>query len=100
MEVDTALLIEEPLELRDQMRALAALAPSQVRSRLREAVAELAAAAFRAVFEIDEVEIDLEAACRSYQRELWLWLVGERTWAQCLSGLEGRFSRRLRSVGR
>ena len=30
-----------------------------------------------------------------YRRELWLWLVGERTWEQCLSGLAGRVDRRL-----
>ena len=30
-----------------------------------------------------------------YQREVWLWLAGERTWAQCCSGLIGRINRRL-----
>jgi hypothetical protein len=30
-----------------------------------------------------------------YRRELWLWLAGERTWAQCCSGLIGRVNRRL-----
>jgi hypothetical protein len=30
-----------------------------------------------------------------YRRELWLWLAGERTWAQSCSGLVGRISRRL-----
>jgi len=34
----------------------------------------------------------------SYQRELWLWLMGERTWAQCCSGLVGRIHRRLASL--
>jgi hypothetical protein len=29
-----------------------------------------------------------------YRRELWLWLAGERTWAQCCSGLIGRLARR------
>jgi hypothetical protein len=32
-----------------------------------------------------------------YRRELWLWLAGERTWAQCCSGLIGRINRRLAS---
>ena len=40
------------------------------------------------------VGVDIEAACRSYGRELWLWLVGERTWKQCVSGLGGRLLRR------
>ena len=31
----------------------------------------------------------------SYGRELWLWLMGERVWAQCVSGLAGRVARRL-----
>ncbi len=30
-----------------------------------------------------------------YRRELWLWLVGERTWEQALTGLAGRIRRRL-----
>ena len=30
-----------------------------------------------------------------YRRELWLWLAGERTWAQCCSGLIGRINRRI-----
>jgi len=30
-----------------------------------------------------------------YRRELWLWLAGERTWAQACSGLVGRIGRRL-----
>ena len=30
-----------------------------------------------------------------YRREIWLWLMGERTWSQCCSGLIGRIERRL-----
>jgi hypothetical protein len=30
-----------------------------------------------------------------YRRELWLWVMGERTWAQCVGGLLGRVQRRL-----
>jgi hypothetical protein len=33
----------------------------------------------------------------AYRRELWLWLAGERTWAQCCSGLVGRINRQLAS---
>jgi hypothetical protein len=29
-----------------------------------------------------------------YRRELWLWVMGERTWAQCAGGLAGRVGRR------
>jgi hypothetical protein len=35
------------------------------------------------------------AIVTGYRRELWLWLLGERTWAQCCSGLIGRIDRRL-----
>jgi hypothetical protein len=30
-----------------------------------------------------------------YRRELWLWVMGERTWSQCAGGLLGRVQRRL-----
>ncbi|HLG66656.1 MAG TPA: hypothetical protein VKV36_02140 [Acidimicrobiales bacterium] len=30
----------------------------------------------------------------AYRREVWLWLAGERTWAQCCAGLLGRIGRR------
>jgi len=30
-----------------------------------------------------------------YRRELWSWLSGGRTWAQCCSGLIGRIQRRI-----
>jgi hypothetical protein len=32
-----------------------------------------------------------------YRRELRLWLEGDRTWAQCCSGLIGRITRRVAS---
>jgi hypothetical protein len=35
------------------------------------------------------------AILSGYRREVWLWLMGERTWAQCCSGLIGRIDRRL-----
>ncbi len=35
------------------------------------------------------------AVVGGYRRELWLWLVGERTWEQALAGLAGRVRRRL-----
>ena len=38
---------------------------------------------------------DLARIVTDYQREIWLWLAGERTWAQSCSGLIGRINRRL-----
>ncbi len=40
-------------------------------------------------------EGDLGRILLGYQREIWLWLAGERTWVQCCSGLIGRINRRL-----
>lgn len=40
-------------------------------------------------------EADVEAIVLGYRRELWLWLVGERTWDQACSGLLGRIERRV-----
>jgi hypothetical protein len=34
-----------------------------------------------------------------YERELWLWVMGERTWAHCAVGLAGRVRRRLPDPG-
>ena len=35
-----------------------------------------------------------------YGRELWLWVMGERTWAHTASGLAGRVRRRMPTTGR
>ena len=40
-------------------------------------------------------EADLGRIVLGYQREIWLWLAGERTWVQCCSGLIGRINRRI-----
>jgi len=34
-------------------------------------------------------------AVTEYRRELWLWLIGDRIWAQFVSGLAGRVARRM-----
>jgi hypothetical protein len=40
-------------------------------------------------------EDELGLIVGGYRREIWLWLAGERTWAQCCSGLIGRITRRI-----
>lgn len=35
-----------------------------------------------------------ESVVRAYRRELWFWVLGERTWAQAAAGLAGRLRRR------
>ena len=42
-------------------------------------------------------EDELARVVLDYRREIWLWLVGERTWAQSCSGLIGRVTRRIAS---
>jgi len=95
MEVAMRLLAEEPVELRDRVRALAAIAPAQARRVLVAEVARLAGFEVRAGLGTPAAGLDVARVCRGYERELWLWLVGERTWAQCASGLGGRLLRRL-----
>jgi hypothetical protein len=41
---------------------------------------------------------DFDRIVIEYRRELWLWLAGERTWAQACSGLVGRVNRRIGQV--
>ena len=98
MEIGVNLPTEEPVELRDRLRVLAAAAPDQVRFTLVDEVAHLATSRVGHSFVDRGTELDVNAVCKGYERELWLWLVGERTWAQCASGLEGRFSRRLKAL--
>lgn len=88
-------MIEEPEQLRAEMRALAAVAPNQVRSRLVAEVAALLAKQLAPAGEDTAVSERLAVICAGYERELWLWIVGERRWDQCASGLCGRIGRRL-----
>jgi hypothetical protein len=54
---------------------------------------------WRSLASIGLTEEDLGLILQGYRRELWLWLAGERTWAQCCSGLIGRINRRLAGGG-
>jgi hypothetical protein len=38
---------------------------------------------------------EFAAVVFGYRREVWLWLVGDRSWEQCFTGLAGRLRRRL-----
>ncbi len=50
---------------------------------------------WRSLASVGMDEEGLERVVLDYRREIWLWLAGERTWAQCCSGLIGRITRRL-----
>lgn len=46
---------------------------------------------------LDSAGVDVNTlanAAAGYRQELWLWVVGERTWQHCIIGLAGRVSRR------
>src|ERR1700683_3784560 len=47
---------------------------------------------------LEPAGLDREAfvdVIESYGREIWLWIIGERRWEQCMEGLVGRVARRL-----
>jgi hypothetical protein len=50
---------------------------------------------WRSLASVGMTRDDLALVVTNYQREIWLWLAGERTWAQSCSGLIGRITRRL-----
>ncbi len=49
---------------------------------------------WRVLGSVGVTQADLATIADGYRRELWLWLIGERTWQQCCSGLIGRIDRR------
>jgi hypothetical protein len=91
-------LPEEPVELRRRTRALVEQDPG-------EGAAVVDACAFVAdpLWErwgpaLAAAGMDRDrfgAIVAGYRRELWLWVMGERTWAQSGGGLLGRVQRRL-----
>lgn len=88
--------VAEPTALRD--RWWAAERAGSSRPELVEAVTDLVWAAWAGRLGDAGVErLWLVGVADGHRRELWLWLVGERTWDQALAGLAGRVQRRLPS---
>lgn len=85
---------EEPLELRRSLGARAAPGTEALRTVLAESIAVCVAEQVSESCPQLLGDADVRAICRGYERELWLWLVGERTWEQCADGLLGRVLRR------
>lgn len=88
----------EPLALRAETRALVERSPAEGAALIdrgewiaeplwRDWGAELEQAGMRRE-QLAQVAVD-------YRMELWLWVIRERTWPQCSSGLRGRVLRRL-----
>jgi hypothetical protein len=91
-------LPEEPVELRRRTRALVEEDPEQG-AALVDAGAFLADPLWErwgAALEAAGMDRDrFGGIVTGYRRELWLWVMGERTWAQSAGGLLGRVRRRL-----
>jgi hypothetical protein len=91
-------LPEEPVELRRRTRALVEEDPDR-------GAAVVDAGAFLAdpLWErwgpaLERAGMDRDrfaGVVAGHRRELWLWVMGERTWAQSAGGLLGRVRRRL-----
>ena len=95
-------LPEEPVELRARTRALIERDPAQGGAVMDES-AWIAGSlwgtwgpALQAAG-MDQARFD--EIVSGYRRELWLWVMGERTWAHCAGGLIGRARRRLPASG-
>jgi len=86
---------DEPIAEREQWRA-AVLAGAPVAHVVdgADGVAEWLWLRWRAI-EVDGISLDdLRVVSLGARRELWLWMVGERTWPSTVSTLLGRLSRR------
>jgi hypothetical protein len=91
-------LPEEPVTLRNRMRDLAQNAPAEAVSLIAagEAIADpLWEVWAPCLLSKNADRATLIRILAGYQRELWLWVAGERTWQQCADGIAGRIKRRL-----
>jgi hypothetical protein len=86
----------DAVALRFELRTLVATDPA---AAARELPARIAAALWddwrRDLEALGVGSADLKAAAGDFRRELWLWVMGERTWAQTASSLAGRAERRV-----
>lgn len=91
-------LPEEPVELRARMRALVEEAPARGAALIDEAewIAGPLWERWGPLLEPAGMgRARFLQVVAGYRRELWLWVMGERTWAQSADGLLGRVRRRL-----
>ncbi|HZD75052.1 MAG TPA: hypothetical protein VE776_14395 [Actinomycetota bacterium] len=91
-------LPEEPVALRAETRALVERSPAVGAALIDEGewIAEPLWRCWGAALEqAGTSRAQLVRIAAGYRGELWLWVMGERTWAHCASGLGGRVLRRL-----
>ncbi|MFZ0667684.1 MAG: hypothetical protein WAM97_18200 [Acidimicrobiales bacterium] len=87
----------EPVELREWMRQTI-LAGGDPREDVEEGISLGMVLWERWRSSLEPSGVDRESffdMVESYGREIWLWIIGERRWEQCIEGLAGRISRRL-----
>jgi hypothetical protein len=87
----------EPKELRDWLRETV-LAGGDPRADVSEDVCLGVLLWERWRSSLEPLGMDREMfvdVAESYGRELWLWIIGERLWEQCVEGLVGRVARRI-----
>jgi hypothetical protein len=90
-------LTPEPLALKGDLRALAEEQPARAATQLIDPNGVAAYLWHRWGAPLERAGIREDAyldVLAGYQRELWYWLWGNRTWAQCTQGLAGRLIRR------
>jgi hypothetical protein len=88
----------EPLALGAETRALVERAPDQGAALIDggEWIAGTLWSAWGAALEEAGMRrAQLVRIAIDYRMELWLWVMRERTWAHCASGLRGRVLRRV-----
>ena len=93
---------EEPVELRRRTRALIEQDPTRGAAVVDAGawIADPLWALWGPVLEAAGMDRDrFGEVVAGYRRELWLWVMGERTWAQAAGGLLGRVQRRLPAQG-
>jgi hypothetical protein len=91
-------LPEEPVELRARVRALVEQAPELGATLIdgAEWIADPLWERWGPLLEPAGMgRARFLQVVAGYRRELWLWVMGERTWAQSADGLLGRVRRRL-----
>jgi hypothetical protein len=95
-------LPEEPVELRRRTRALIEQDPTRGAAVVDAGawIADPLWALWGPVLEAAGMDRDrFGEVVAGDRRELWLWVMGERTWAQAAGGLLGRVQRRLPAQG-